>query len=462
MTFQTYILIALSFAPLLLAVIFIRRYRYFSGFSFFLLWYFLTYCFRGVGLLFGWGPMTRQELVTGDQIEMVSTAMLLGMIAYFMAIIGYASLSADKTLKPIPWLKKQNFHLGWCNFIVSTVLFINLCLIGYLYFTFGGVFELIHAVRYVDYFKGKYLLAAIPEWSIFIGFFVYFMGMQQYNGKKIKFAGIVLIIVTALILLMLGQRAELFLPFITFLLASYGLKAKKIKLHIVRLVTIVLVLVTASSFLGWSRGLLSNVASREIGLGSFYEQIKDKQESTPRLFHRVSKGVNLNTLDHFAILTQDFSFIGGELGGLHFWRGVQGLVPRALWAGKPEAINTGAWFSQRYYGSVLHGMPFGVVGEWWLNFNLIGMSLGFIFTGLLFRILDNSLFAQNCPPVHRFLYAFFMIQIIPKGICSVIIVQIVKLMLPLVFIMLLLGSNVSFKSFYQIFFGAHTAVRVKA
>lgn len=396
--------------------------------------------------MLGWGPMTRQELVTGNQIEIVSTAMLLGTMAYVMAVIGYASVPANKTLKPIPLLKRQKLDPGWCNFIVSALLFVNLCFIGYLYFSLGGVVELFHAVRHEDYFKGKYLLASIPEWSIFVGFFVYFMGMQQHNGNKVKFAGLVLITVTAVILLMFGQRAELFIPFITFLLASYGLRVKKQnKLGIGRLVIIILVLVTASSLLGQARIFFRNAASEEISIGSFYEQIKEQQEASP-FFHRISKGINLNTFDHFAILTQDYSFIGGELAGLHFWRGIQGLIPRAFWQGKPAAINSGAWFSNRYYGSILSGMPFGVVGEWWLNFSLIGLCLGFIFIGILYRLLDNALFAAKTPVAHLFLFAFFMIQIIPKGICAVFFVQIVRLLFPLVVFMLIVMSPIKFKA----------------
>jgi hypothetical protein len=108
------------------------------------------------------------------------------------------------------------------------------------------------------------------------------------------------------------------------------------------------------------------------------------------------------------------------------------------------AITSGAWFYQYVYQDPYRtvGVGFDPVGEWWVNFGVIGMILGFALAGIVFRVLDNTIFDPDTPPAHRYVLGFLAVQLMAKGLHASLLIAIVRVLLPLTLaIWVLLGPT---------------------
>ena len=72
------------------------------------------------------------------------------------------------------------------------------------------------------------------------------------------------------------------------------------------------------------------------------------------------------------------------------------FIPRILWAGKPE-FYTGRWVTENYGGGpeIMSSTGSGWIGELYFNFGFIGVILGMIIIGAVFRILHETLFRAD-------------------------------------------------------------------
>jgi hypothetical protein len=67
--------------------------------------------------------------------------------------------------------------------------------------------------------------------------------------------------------------------------------------------------------------------------------------------------------------------------GEDFYNGAVGVIPRAVWAGKPTAISPGKWFRQVYEPGKVNGWPMGAGALWYLNFGWWGLVVGGLISG---------------------------------------------------------------------------------
>lgn len=103
--------------------------------------------------------------------------------------------------------------------------------------------------------------------------------------------------------------------------------------------------------------------------------------------------------DAFMLLLRD---VGDRIpyrwGQDHLY-GLLGIIPRALWEGKPSGteLNPGAWFRIIYEPHNINGWPFTTPGEWLVNFGVIGVLLGGFLAGVVYRALQmrNASIATN-------------------------------------------------------------------
>ncbi len=73
------------------------------------------------------------------------------------------------------------------------------------------------------------------------------------------------------------------------------------------------------------------------------------------------------------------------------------FIPRILWPGKP-IIPIGAWISQTYtpYGYLTDtNLAATWIGEFYLNFGLLGVAVGMFVMGLILRLIHESLLRRN-------------------------------------------------------------------
>ena len=104
---------------------------------------------------------------------------------------------------------------------------------------------------------------------------------------------------------------------------------------------------------------------------------------------RLSASLHLNQFDALMLALRDvgerFDFRNGQdaLNGLLAW------VPRAIWTDK-ETFQVGGWFRRVYQSNTINGWPITVVGNWYINFGLIGIALGGMLSGVVAAIMDWS------------------------------------------------------------------------
>lgn len=108
------------------------------------------------------------------------------------------------------------------------------------------------------------------------------------------------------------------------------------------------------------------------------------------LARQVSLGMNATYFDAAMLSFRDWPRDYALRNGEDFKTGVLGVVPRALWEDKPDAIAPGKWFRQVYEPEKVNGWPMGAAALWYLNFGWIGIALGGLLTGGLLGVLGAA------------------------------------------------------------------------
>jgi len=145
----------------------------------------------------------------------------------------------------------------------------------------------------------------------------------------------------------------------------------------------------------------------------------------------VSLALNATYFDASMLAARDWPETYEFRYGEDFVTGVLGLVPRVLWEGKPDAIAPGVWFRQVYEPEKLNGWPMGAAGLWYLNFGVLGLVLGGMFSGALLGCLSA---AQLRRPDNGFNTAVAVavgIYVVGLGVDSDLLVRCVLWLLPL-------------------------------
>jgi hypothetical protein len=137
------------------------------------------------------------------------------------------------------------------------------------------------------------------------------------------------------------------------------------------------------------------------------------------LFRQISSGLNHQFYDSYMLLVAAISndwFLGeGFRLGKDFYLGVVGVIPRILWSGKPIMVDPGIWFSNKFINDATYGWPVSVVGEWWLNFNVLGVAFGAFVSGAIYSVLSNKYQDFVFKPFAWLLLFFICTRIFPLG-----------------------------------------------
>lgn len=99
--------------------------------------------------------------------------------------------------------------------------------------------------------------------------------------------------------------------------------------------------------------------------------------------------MNMNLFDGFAGVAKLISNGLPLRDGEDFYLGFIGLIPRALWADKPEVINTGVTVAQLFIPTRVFGLPISSPGEWYYNFGWFGPFVGGVVTGFFLRAIQT-------------------------------------------------------------------------
>jgi hypothetical protein len=131
---------------------------------------------------------------------------------------------------------------------------------------------------------------------------------------------------------------------------------------------------------------------------------------------QISVATNSNYFDASLLAVRDWPSLYPYRHGEDFLIGLEGVVPRAAWANKPENVRPGAWFRQIYEPWATNGWPLGAVGDWYLNLGFLGVAIGGLLSGVFYTAL---MAAWRRAPWTPFTLASIMcvvVFVVPTGI----------------------------------------------
>ncbi len=115
--------------------------------------------------------------------------------------------------------------------------------------------------------------------------------------------------------------------------------------------------------------------------------------------------------DAFMLMIKDWSRPSELRWGEDFFNGLAGVIPRSVWEGKPKNIAPGNWFRKTYDPNVKNGWPFTIVGEWYINFWYIGILVGGVLSGALYRVLQYVYSDFMTNPI-SFVFSIIMVKMV--------------------------------------------------
>jgi hypothetical protein len=130
----------------------------------------------------------------------------------------------------------------------------------------------------------------------------------------------------------------------------------------------------------------------------------------------VSVATDSTYFDAVLLAVRDWPGTYAYRGGEDFGVGVEALVPRVLWPGKPADVRPGAWFRALYQPQSLNGWPLGAVGDWYLGFGFPGLLFGGLLSGLVLGVLMNAWRTAPWTPFNLASIMCMVAFVIPTGV----------------------------------------------
>jgi len=304
-------------------------------------------------------------------------------IAIFVAAYGWANRNGEGIVDALP---RFNGDIRTRRLAAVTIGLLAFNTVVYLYFLakLGDVGTVFHEARH-GLFKGRHLLQKIPGITSVLASLLI---VSAWEDRRRPWMYGLLLVWAVGILLAYGDRSALVTPILIGLMGiHYTVRRVPTKKLLIVLGVLALVVMVAGDLRGF---IWAEASGRDV---SFQERVLGGFQDPSDLLERVSEGVNGHALDFALVVFQDFGW-GEYRYGEDFWIGLQGVIPRALWEGKPDVIRTGGWFTETYTPEKSGGQPPGAMAEWWMNFGLAGVlfayTAGGAFWGLARRYFQQT------------------------------------------------------------------------
>ncbi len=156
---------------------------------------------------------------------------------------------------------------------------------------------------------------------------------------------------------------------------------------------------------------------------------------------QVSVASNSVSYDAFSLAVRDWPAQYDYRYGRDFVVGALGVVPRTVWAGKPEHIIPGAWFRQVYEPTRRNGWPMGSAGEWYLNFGPLGIVAGGLVSGLALALAQRMFHQSSVNPYAFAVTATVGFLVLDLGVGSQFVLRWASVVLPLIVMTRLLAAD---------------------
>ena len=159
------------------------------------------------------------------------------------------------------------------------------------------------------------------------------------------------------------------------------------------------------------------------------------------IVRQLSVATNSVYYDAYLLAVRDWPSRHRYRGGTDIFNGAVGVIPRAIWAGKPEIVAPGAWFRQVYESKNVNGWPMGGAGVWYLNFGRVGLVIGGLITGLVVGAAARSLPDTRTNPLAFVMAVAIGFWVIGDGVDGQFVAKWGQWVLPMIFLIPLMQQS---------------------
>jgi oligosaccharide repeat unit polymerase len=159
------------------------------------------------------------------------------------------------------------------------------------------------------------------------------------------------------------------------------------------------------------------------------------------IVRQLSVATNSVYYDAYLLAVRDWPSKHRFRGGTDIFNGSVGVIPRAIWAGKPEIVAPGAWFRQVYEPKNVNGWPMGSAGVWYLNFGRVGLVIGGLITGLVVAAAARSFPNTRTNPLAFVMAVAIGFWVIGDGVDGQFVAKWGQWVLPMIFLIPLMQQS---------------------
>ena len=312
-----------------------------------------------------WGLMAFVLLLASLWLVILNTVYL-----GFRGATGHAPIFPSMPVTPHPAL------IGFVGLVITLI---SLALTGFLLLQAGGIAMFVFSAKIGKDFAGLYVFREVATLAATVLLYGVLVSLKTPKAQR-GFLGsptflVLLILVNFGTNYLWGNRYNIALMILASA-AAYHFYVRPLRLR--SLVLLSVLTVTGLEGLKVLRfALISEVVGRDVSNNFTF-------------WHRISASFHFNQFDAMMLATRDvgdkFDFRHGQdaLSGLLAW------VPRAIYPDK-ETFHTGGWFRRVYEPQTRNGWPITVVGNWYINFGILGILFGAALSGAAVAIADQTL-----------------------------------------------------------------------
>lgn len=239
---------------------------------------------------------------------------------------------------------------------------------------YGGIGPLIAAVKVDKDLAGLYVLKVPAAIGAIVSVATFLQLRRRADGRSGRGASLVLVcgVLNGFFVFLWGQRSALVVVGVMLLLGTALRSGSRARVPtgkvVARLLLAAVIVVSVSAGLRVARDTFTRGEVQDV-------------VANATVWRQMSLATNSIYFDSSMLAFRDWPDRYQYREGEDFILGVQGVVPRLLWEGKPKAIVAGKWFRQVYQPGTVNGWPVGAPTLWYLNFGPLGVILGGLLSG---------------------------------------------------------------------------------
>jgi hypothetical protein len=353
----------------------------------FLLVYCQFYVLRPVLFVLGLDtPSPDRQFAVLEEARLVTRTVLIVVLFLIVTLAGIALVRRSGVPGLGPFVKSRQVDLKRAVAVSLGLTFLATILSLYLLARFGSIGGVVSAAKVDKALAGLFVLRAIPALGAVVSMSTYLEARSHGASRALTFLALGCAVLNAASVFLWGSRGLLVVVAATLVLGLRRRGSREVSWRanhairfqvLLRLTAASLLVIAIAGGLRMARDTLINGEVQEI-----YSQASPARQ--------VSLSINATYFDASMLAVRDwperYEFRYGE----DFSVGFLGLVPRAVWAEKPDAIAPGRWFRQVYEPDKINGWPMGAAGLWYLNFGLPGVVLGAMLSGLVIGLFSAN------------------------------------------------------------------------